>query len=227
MSIKSVFDKYSAEYDGARRRLIPCFDDLYKTALNTIPFAKEEKIKVLDLGAGTGLLSEMIASGYPYAELTLMDISGKMLAIAKTRLKRFPNPIDYREEDYGQEQISDRYDLIISSLSIHHLAAEDKKKLFANCFAALTLGGIFINADQVLGEDAAIEKIYRANWLEEVVKNGVSEEELAAAFERMKEDKMSTLSYQLSALAEVGFSDTTCCYENYSFVVFSGRKIEY
>jgi len=224
VSIKSTFDKYSSEYDGARRKLIPCFDDFYRTAITIIPFDKGKKIRVLDLGAGTGLLSEMVALAYPYSEITLIDVSGKMLAIAKSRLSKFNNKIEYIEKDYSQWEIQDKYDLIISALSIHHLNEEEKKGLFTNCYHSLSFGGLFINADQILGESYDIEKTYRQKWLEEVRNNGVSESELESAFERMQEDKMSTLPYQLSCLKEVGFVETTCWYQNFSFAVFSGTR---
>ena len=224
MTIKSTFDNYSAEYDGGRRKLIPCFDDFYGTAIAIIPFAKERKLRVLDIGAGTGLVSEMVALAFPHSEITLVDVSGKMLAIAKTRLSKFKNQIEYREEDYSQWQIQGKYDLIISALSIHHLNEEEKKELFRNCYHALSSGGLFVNADQILGETHNIEKMYRQKWLEEIKNNGVSESELESAFERMKEDKMSTLPYQLSCLKEIGFVETTCWYQNFSFAVFSGTR---
>lgn len=225
MSIQAVFDTYAAEYDGARRKLIPCFDDFYQSTVSVILRGKEENIRVLDLGAGTGLLSEMVALSYPNSAITLVDISGKMLAISKTRLGKLKNKIQYREENYAKSCIQGTFDVIISSLSIHHLDELEKSALFAKCFQALALGGVFINADQVYGETPAIEKIYREKWLEQVKDNGVTKEELDSAFERMKEDKMSTLTYQLSCLCAAGFVETTCWYKNFSFAVYSGKKI--
>ena len=83
---------------------------------------------------------------------------------------------------------------------------------------------MFINADQVLGSTPAIESDYRAAWLRQVKEKGVSDTALSQALERMKEDKMSTLSDQLSWLGEAGFERVNCWYQNYSFVVFSGQK---
>ena len=51
--------------DRARRKLVPCFDDFYRTALELLPFAPDASFEVLDLGAGTGLLSAMIAAAFP------------------------------------------------------------------------------------------------------------------------------------------------------------------
>ncbi|MCP3921184.1 MAG: hypothetical protein GY714_01230 [Desulfobacterales bacterium] len=51
MSIKKGFDKVAKDYDIERKRLIPCFDDFYGASLELISSQKDDKIKVLDLGA--------------------------------------------------------------------------------------------------------------------------------------------------------------------------------
>ncbi|MFW8602470.1 class I SAM-dependent methyltransferase, partial [Desulfobacterota bacterium M19] len=130
----------------------------------------------------------------------------------------------YLVANYSNYELPGSFDIIISALSIHHLTREEKKSLFKNIFTHLNYGGIFINADQVQGETVEIESKYREVWLKQVQENGLGESELAAALERMKEDKMSPLSSQLQWLKEAGFKEMNCWYKNYSFVVYSGRK---
>ena len=51
----------ASEYDISRRRLIPCYDLFYATAADLA--ARSLKVPspaILDLGAGTGLLSEFV-----------------------------------------------------------------------------------------------------------------------------------------------------------------------
>jgi ubiquinone/menaquinone biosynthesis C-methylase UbiE len=69
--VKSIFDKFANQYNQSRRKLIPCFDDFYRIAVEIIPFQHQANIKVLDLGAGTGLFSSLVASAYKNAEITL------------------------------------------------------------------------------------------------------------------------------------------------------------
>ena len=225
MTIQAVFDKYASNYDESRKKLIPCFDDFYQIAIDTIPFAKEEKIEVLDLGAGTGLMAGMVASNYPNARIVLIDIAEKMLSEAKNRVKSYPNEFSFIVSNYSKVDSFDQdYDLVISSLSIHHLTVKEKQYLFKTIFSQLKAGGVFINADQVLGETEEIEKIYRNKWIEQVKAKGTTGEQLNAALERMKEDKMSTLSSQIQWLKEAGFKDVNCWYKNYSFAVLGGTK---
>jgi len=225
MSISTVFDKYALNYDGSRRRLIPCFDDFYGTALDAIPFAAREPIRVLDLGAGTGLMTALVAARYPEAAFTLVDVSEQMLAQARLGLAHLPNTLAFVAGDYsGAAPFAGGYDLVISALSIHHLDEAKKRSLFAKVYASLAPGGIFVNADQVLGDTPEIESVYRQRWLDQVRANGVSEADLAAALERMREDRMSTLGHQLDWLRESGFDNVNCWYQNLSFTVVSGAR---
>ena len=70
MNIQEAFNAAAVDYDSLRRILIPCFDDFYKTAVEIIPSERTASIKVLDLGAGTGLYSGMVQSVFPNARLS-------------------------------------------------------------------------------------------------------------------------------------------------------------
>lgn len=223
VSVKMAFDKSAQSYDRSRRQLIPCFDDFYHTALSLIPYNTSESFSVLDLGAGTGLMSLFVHSRFPHASITLTDISDKMLDRAKERFSDSAGSFSYLISDY-RDGLRGKYDIIISALSIHHLDAGEKKKLFSAVYLSLETGGVFINADQVLGCTPSIEKIYRSRWMDFVEKSGLTKEELSAALDRLKEDKMDTLDDQLSWLKSAGFGSVDCWYKNYSFVVYSGTK---
>ena len=225
MNIREGFDKGAKDYDSARKQLIPCFDEFYGTAIDLVKFQNKESIKVLDLGAGTGLFSSLVFQRYPKAEFVLCDLSTAMLNEAKERFSVNDIEIEFITKNYSSEPILGKYDLIISALSIHHLTAQEKEDLFSKIFSSLNDNGLFINADQVLGETPLIENIYRSDWLKQVKEKGVSELSLNLALGRMKEDKMSTLSEQLTWLKNAKFSEVNCWYKNYSFVVYSGRKV--
>lgn len=52
----------------------------------------------------------------------------------------------------------------------------------------------------------------------------MSDGDLAAALERMKEDHMAPLQAHLLWLTEAGFQAVDCWYPSYNFAVFGGRK---
>jgi tRNA (cmo5U34)-methyltransferase len=224
VDIKALFDEGAQSYDRARRQLVPHFDDFYAAALNLIPFERDASIRVLDLGAGTGVLSAMIAEAFPHADLTLVDISEGMLNQARHRFAGDAARFHFRALDLSKGPLRGRYQAVVSALAIHHVGDEAKRHLFQNVYHILPDDGVFINADQVLGETPEIHEQYKAAWLRQVREQGVAEDDLAAALERMKHDERSTLASQMKCLQDIGFQMVDCCYQNYGFVVFSGRK---
>ena len=223
-AIKASFDGAAAVYDRARRQLVPCFDDFYGTAVESIPYGRDAAIRVLDLGAGTGLLSDMVARAFPQASISLVDLSPGMLEVARRRFAGEPSRFDLRVMDYTREPLPGRYEAVVSALSVHHLDASEKRNLFLKVYSVLCDGGVFVNADQVLGSTPEIEARYREAWLRQVRARGVSEGDLVAALGRMKEDKPSTLDEQKAWLEEAGFEQVDCLYKSYGFAVYGGYK---
>jgi tRNA (cmo5U34)-methyltransferase len=80
--VAGIFNAHADRYDAARRRLIPPFDAFYGTAVEALSPPR----LVLDLGAGTGLLSSFVRRAYPHAELTLTDGATAMLDKARELL---------------------------------------------------------------------------------------------------------------------------------------------
>lgn len=220
--IQDIFDDISKKYDSQRKMLIPCFDDFYGTCVS-VADADNEAPKILDIGAGTGLLSSFLLNRYPKAGITLIDISEKMLEVAQKRFIGNDN-IKYIVDDYTKFKLSEEYDMVVSALSIHHLDDSDKKELYRKCYSILKPNGIFINADQVSGETPYIDSLNKKRWKESIKKSGLPENEILSAFERMKLDKEAPLNQQLEWLKEIGFQDVSCIYKYYSFAVMFGRK---
>jgi tRNA (cmo5U34)-methyltransferase len=179
---------------------------------------------VLDLGAGTGLLSAMIAQAFPKARLTLFDLTPEMLLVARQRLKPFGKRVRFVTADFAAATPSKSYGAVVSALAIHHLPDSGKRHLFADIFKYLTAGGIFINADQVAGETAFIEERSRQMWINRARELKVGKRQLDAALERMKLDLPATIGQQLVWMRESGFTEVACSYRNLIFAVLSGTK---
>ncbi|HEX2036580.1 MAG TPA: methyltransferase domain-containing protein [Chloroflexota bacterium] len=223
-SVRALFDAGADAYDGARRRLVPCFDDFYRTAVELIPFESDAPLRVLDLGAGTGLLSAMIADAYPRATLTLVDLSPAMLALARERFAGSSHAVRFEILDYATTPIATGLDVVVSALSIHHLEDEQKQSLYRRCFEAIEPGGAFINADQVAGPTPALTRAYLDTWRRQVRAAGGSEDELRQGEERMRADRPAPLESQLAWLRAAGFRDVDCFYKHYMFAVFAGFR---
>jgi len=227
VSAGTMFDYAAEDYDRARRQLVPGLDRFYGAVLESVPFEEEEEIRVLDLGAGPGLLSAMVAERFPRSRVTLVDLSVEMLRVARRRFAGEPGRFEFRTMDYARKplpRIVGGYDLVVSALSVHHLTHGDKRELFGKIHDSLAGGGHFINADKISGETPEEERRYGEWWLRRVREAGVSEEDLAAARSRMRADRNATLVAQLGWLGDAGFEGIGCRYKDHRFAVYNGRK---
>jgi tRNA (cmo5U34)-methyltransferase len=223
MTVKKIFDAGALKYDRNRRKVIPCFDDFYKTLIRLIPFDSDQKFTVLDLGAGTGLVTALIFNVFPEAIISLLDISGEMLKKAKERFAGKDN-VQFHILDYNTSPLPEKYNLIVSAMSIHHLENSDKKRLFQKIYNALVDGGTFIHAELARGATDDVEEIYQDQWRKHLEGTDLTEDELDVIYQRMSYDIPASLDKQLTWMRDVGFLSVDCFYKYFNFVVYSGSK---
>lgn len=225
--IARLFDAGAAGYDAVRRNLVPCFDAFYSSALDIVgewAAGAAGPPAVLDLGAGTGLFSAMVAARLPGAKLHLVDVSDAMLAEARRRFAPASHNVSFEVRDYAEGDLGGPWDAVISAPSIHHLADDAKRSLFARVFDALRPGGLFVNADQVLGPTPAAEARYRRLWDAAVLASGVERREYERAVERMRHDRCAPLDAQLDWMRAAGFAEVDCAFKQWRFAVYFGFR---
>ena len=105
--------------------------------------------RVLELGTGTGVTARRVLERHPHAQLTGVDSSEHMLAVAG-----LPGA-DLRLQDLREALPEGPFDLVFSALAVHHLEGPEKADLIARVAAALAPGGRFVLADVVVPDDPA------------------------------------------------------------------------
>lgn len=223
-SVAELFDSAAGGYDAARERLVPCFREFYAAAVDALPFTENAAIRVLDLGAGTGLLSALLAVRYPNARFVLVDVAEAMLEKACERFASRPEHFETLCLDYAETFPPGPFDAVVSALSIHHLTDAAKQRLFQRVYASLNAGGVFVNAEHVQGETEVIEREWDASWERRARALGSDDREIADARLRMTADRCSTLGDQRVWLKEAGFADVRCRFQRERFAVYQGRK---
>jgi len=189
---------------------------------------------VLDLGCGDGVLAHRIVSVDENTAVTLVDGSEEMLLKARTRLKGYPSVRSIHasfQDMINEDVLEGNYDFIVSSMAIHHLTMEEKKKLFKLTYAHLSDNGHFLNIDVVLPPSGTIEEWYLKIWQEwmdmEQSRLGVGGEQFDTVIKRYKDNndnKPDALDDQLEALEEIGYGDVDCYYKYGIFTMYGGRK---
>ena len=104
-------------YDETIRKLIPGYDLMLQWAAQEI-FPTGPK-RVLDLGAGTGALAEIILERCEISVVELVDVDAEMLARAQIRLKRFGQRVRLRRQSF-RDPIPDCC-AAAASLALHHV----------------------------------------------------------------------------------------------------------
>jgi tRNA (cmo5U34)-methyltransferase len=218
----SVFAEHAQDYDGQRRRLVPCFESFYGTAVDVLALREGPVGRVLDLGAGTGLMSEAVLDRYPQAELVLLDGAAEMLAQAAERLRG--KRATRVHADLREALPDGPFDAVVSALAIHHLEHADVRGLLGRIHAVLRPGGVFVNAEHVTGSSPWLEGVYRRLWRQACLGAGALAEEIAGAEQRMEMDRSSDIVRQLGWMGAAGFVDSDCFFKQLHFAVLAGWR---
>ncbi|MFH1907727.1 MAG: class I SAM-dependent methyltransferase [Chloroflexota bacterium] len=136
--------------------LTPLYDPLLKWVMREETFKRrliqqvniQPNMRVLDLGCGTGTLTLMLKQSAPEAQVTGLDGDPDVLSIARTKAECAGVNITW---DKGLASDlpypGNSFDVVVSSLVIHHLISEDKVRSFQEVCRVLRLGGEFHMVD--------------------------------------------------------------------------------
>ena len=151
-AVKEHFGKQAAGYEELMVKLIPEYLEQHKIIHDLLP--KEEKeYKVLDLGCGNGVLSEIVFKKYPSTYIIGFDLSEEMLKAYENKLSKYSGRFKLVKGDFKTDLIGDSYDIILAGLTLHHLTHEERKEFYKTVYFALNAGGIFISRDIIVDED--------------------------------------------------------------------------
>ena len=154
-----------------------------------------------------------------------MDIASNMIEIAKHKLSEHKDT-EFITGDFSIIDFDKQFDVVVSSLALHHLETDsDKKSFYAKIFNILTDSGIFFNADVVLASSAYHQKINMNRWIEFMNKKVPMEEILNNWIPKYQsEDRPAILIDQLKWLEKIGFKSVDVIWKYYNYSVYGGIK---
>lgn len=222
-TIEKEFNLIAKEYDYNRRKFIPCFDDYYENTTRLILSNIDTPQHVLDLGAGTGLLTYYWFKECKTAKYVLVDIADEMLNISRKRFEKVEN-VQHRILNYEKQLPEEKFDTIISALSIHHLDDMRKQALFRKIYKALPIGGVFVNYDQFCAGSPMMNEWFDSYWEKQLYHSGLKADDIKRWKERRKLDKECSVEEEMSMLRRCSFSDVKCLYSYHKFSVIIAVK---
>lgn len=223
-SVGRFFDTLSSTYTETIERCFPRYREMLWAVLEYLPENRKFE-SVLDLGCGTGNLTVLLHEAFPEAAIRVVDMSADSLKVCQSRLGRCRvltcDAEDFRLLDYPPGS----FDLVVSSIAIHHLDSADKLALFRRVFDWLTDDGLFCFADQCAGATEDLNSRHLANWKSLSAKAGSSAEEWEMWMQHQADcDHHDTLCDQLDWLRQAGFSLVDCPWRYLLWSVIQARK---
>ncbi len=130
--IRSAYDRWSTHYDTDHNRTRDLDAHIFRTHGPSV-----RGRAVLELGCGTGKNTELLAA--TCREVTAIDVSGGMLAIARERIT--PAHVQFVEQDICTTwPVPDAsIDLVVSNLVLEHV--QDLRPVYAEAARVLRKGG--------------------------------------------------------------------------------------
>ncbi|EKQ52485.1 MAG: methylase involved in ubiquinone/menaquinone biosynthesis [Methanobacterium sp. Maddingley MBC34] len=222
--VKDHFEEEAKVFDELIKTLIPFYEDMVKSLILALPFHDKEKIKVLDLGCGTGNISKEVKEHFPNAQITCVDMAENMIQIAKSKLAPYSD-IEFKIADFRDLDFKEGYDGVISSLALHHLQREEQKSFYCRIKEFLKEGGVFYNADNILGSSPHLNQVYMDKWVEFMLDSHSQEEIETIWLPRYREEDFpSPLRSHIQWLEEAGFQEVDVVWKCYMFGVYGGKK---
>ena len=192
----------------------------------SITFPEDLEVqRILELGSGTGNLTVLLAERFPKATIELVDVSAESLDECRKRIG-LDDRFRYRAQDFRSLDAPDgSFDLIVSSIAIHHLTGDEKPELFAELFRLLRPEGMFAYADQHAGATDALYKKHIANWKTASMDAGSSEAEWQMWMKHQSDhDHHDTMLDQIGWLQGAGFEAIDCPWRYLLWTVLQARK---
>jgi len=222
--IQEHFDGEAGIFDELVVKLIPDYRAMLDALAGALPFEDREPIRVLDLGCGTGTVARVVADRFRSASVTCVDVAASMVAVAREKLARHPRST-FVIGDFSATELGGPYDAVVSSLALHHLESpRDKQRMYERLYAALASGGVFVNADVVLGGDEGLSARYLSRWAEWMAGNVGWDEVRSTWIPKYEaEDRPARLIDHLDWLRAAGFAALDVVWKRDNFAVFCGR----
>ncbi len=227
-----------AAYDADMEVMHPNRTKMVDVAIEVLPFGPDGRLTMIDLGVGTGFLTERFLKAFPRARVTALDGASSMIELARTRLGALAGRVTFVTGDFreltGAVEVAEPVDAVLSAYALHHLTAEEKQDVIGQALALLRPGGWFVNADLVVAQDRGVEQRIQELRVEGVVRRAGGEDprfaDAAATrftldeLEAREADQPVPLARDLEIARQAGLESVEVFWKEYREVVYGGPR---
>ena len=176
------FDLMADQYDELFITHMDAYELTHEMILTMLPFAPQDSVRVLELGVGTGNLSQKCLERFPQSVIVGYDLSAEMLAHARAKLARAGERVQLHQGDISQVAFDGPFDAVISAIAVHHVPPPDKSHLFQRLYDAMRPGGVLAIGDTFQAATPALGERYRQLNKASLERQGIVETPVYTAY---------------------------------------------
>ncbi len=223
INIQEHFAKQASDYEALMTRLVPQYSEQHKIISDLLPSDKSKNYRVLDLGCGNGVLSEIVLKKLPNSHIVGFDITNEMLGAYEQKISKYTKNYELIQGDYKIDSIGKSYDIILTGMTLHHLNWDDRKLFYQKLFNSANQNAIYVSNDIIIDEDKDVREHQYLLWKQFMKEQG---EDPEFWYEKhIQKDFPIILSNHFNWLKEAGFQQSACYWRMYNFAITRAVKL--
>jgi tRNA (cmo5U34)-methyltransferase len=186
-----------------------------------IPKRRDDEFRYLNIGAGPGILDEVLLDHFTGSQATLVDLSLVLLNEARNRLEKFGERVEYAQGNLASPDwvgaIGGPFDFVVSTMTVHHVGQPERiRALYAEVYRLLGHGGMFLNMEFVRPARPSLAPL--AAWAAQDPEAGLSGRSVHG------NELPGTMIEHLGWLSEAGFSTVDVFWKDMDIAVLCGIR---
>jgi precorrin-6B methylase 2 len=223
---------------------VPQRDEQIRALVALIPATPEETFTLVELGAGAGTLARAILEAFPRCSYVALDGSAVMREHLARTLAPFGPRVAVRAFELDapdwRAALPSPLRCVVSSLTIHHLFADGKRRLYTDLAARLEPSGALLIADLVQPGVPRAAAVFARQWDDAVRAQSLALRSDLSGFEQFQDDQWnsyamdpdgademdhpSRLFEQLLWLRDAGFARVDCFWMHAGHAIYGGYR---
>jgi SAM-dependent methyltransferase len=148
----TVANRWRGRWDLQQETFLPDREARFDAMLGALRAGLGERFRFLDLGAGTGSLSERILRRFPRARGVAVDFDPILLRIGRAGLGTLGGRLTWVEADlrragWVRALPRGRFDAVVSTTALHWFDGRNLERLYREVAKLLRPRGLFLNGD--------------------------------------------------------------------------------
>ncbi|NIO08447.1 MAG: methyltransferase domain-containing protein [Deltaproteobacteria bacterium] len=159
---------YVSQWAEGQDKKEPLRQAAFRVIAESISHDKTKALRILDVGAGYGALTQFLLEYFPNATAVCQDGSQEMIKLGHERMATYKGRFSYVQSDFGKsgwsKALGEPFEAVVSAIAIHNV--RDPKviqSIYGEILPLLKKGGCFLNFDRLR---PSIEE--QVNWLKQL-----------------------------------------------------------